>query len=112
MIVEKRVIEVPVINRINCNAMANAGRIQESMICAGNLGALGVPVANAVCRGNVGGGLYCNGRVAGILSFGLGCGNQNQPGVYIQPRFYAQWISQTRTRTDTIAPGTVFPRTV
>lgn len=108
--VEKRVIDVPVVNRLNCNTLANAGRIQESMICAGTLGTAGQVVPNAVCRGNIGGGLYCNGRLAGILSFGLSCGNANQPGVYIQPRFYMPWINQQSIRTDIIAPGTVFPR--
>lgn len=110
--VDKRVISAPIVNRLNCNTMANAGRIQESMLCAGILIGAGTPpaVPQTVCRGNIGGGLYCNGRLAGILSFGLSCGNPQQPGVYIQPRFYQTWINQQTTRTDTIATGTVFPR--
>lgn len=110
--VNKMVITAPITNRLTCNALANAGQIQEQMICAGNTLGAGTPpiVQQAVCRGNVGGGLYCNGMVSGILSFGLGCGNPNQPGVYIQPRFYMPWINAQRVRTDTIPVGTVFPR--
>lgn len=90
--------------------MANAGRIQEEMLCAGTLIGTGTPpVAEAVCRGNIGGGLYCNGRITGILSFGLGCGNINQPGVYMQPRFYRGWIQQQIDRTDSFSTAYVFP---
>lgn len=110
--VEKRVISAPVVNRINCNNLANAGRIQETMMCAGILAGAGTPptVAQTVCRGNIGGGLYCNNMLAGLLSFGLSCGAANQPGVYVQPRFYTAWINQQFTRNEVIAVGTVYPR--
>lgn len=111
--INKMVISTPIVNRLNCNTLASgAGRIEESMICAGILAGAGTPptVPQTVCRGNVGGGLYCNNRLAGILSFGLSCGGPNQPGVYIQPRFYTAWINQQLTRNDNIAAGTVFPR--
>lgn len=110
--VEKRVVSAPIVNRLTCNTLANAGRIEEAMLCAGILIGAGTPplVPQTVCRGNIGGGLYCNGRLSGILSFGLSCGNPQQPGVYIQPRFYQAWINQQTNRTDAIATGTVFPR--
>lgn len=108
------VITAPIVNREQCNAMASRGRITDALICAGLTQGIGNPpattVAQGVCRGNLGGGLYCHNELTGILTFGLGCGATNHPGVYTQPRFFRPWINQQLTRTDTINPGTVFPR--
>lgn len=89
--------------------MANPNRAHDSMMCAGMTAATGT-VAQATCTGNVGGGLYCNDELAGILVHGTGCGAANHPGIYIQTRLMDVWINTQLTRTDTIPAGQVYPR--
>lgn len=79
------------------------------MICAGTLAA-----TPSVCTGNLGGGLFCPVspdssiiQLTGVLSFGIGCGAINTPGVYTQVRFFETWINQQLTRTDATPAGTV-----
>lgn len=86
--------------------MANPNRALESMMCAGAT----ANVLESTCVGNVGGGLYFNGQVVGILALGTGCGAANHPGIYIQTRLYLNWMGQQLTRTDTVPAGTNFPR--
>ncbi|KFB49285.1 AGAP006487-PA-like protein [Anopheles sinensis] len=101
------VITQPILATAQCNAAnVHNNRVQQNMICAGAL----AQNPNAVCRGNMGGGLYCNGRLTGVLAFGMGCGAANRPGVYMDVRQYAQWIQQQFTRTDNPPPGWVPPQ--
>lgn len=111
LVVDKRVIQAPVVNRGVCNgnSMANPNRALETMICAGLTANAGT-VAQATCTGNVGGALYCNNEVVGILALGTGCGAFNVPGIYTQTRLYNIWINQQLARTDTIPVGTNYPR--
>ncbi|XP_058443158.1 trypsin alpha-3-like [Malaya genurostris] len=89
-------IAAPIINRDVCAGLAvHFGRIEESMICAG-----GTAQGPGVCASNMGTGLFCDGRVVGILSTGFGCGAANNPGVYTQLRFYEPWIQQQYRRQD------------
>lgn len=89
--------------------MANPNRALETMVCAGLTAATGT-VAQATCLGNIGGALYCNNEVVGILALGIGCGAFNVPGIYTQTRLYTAWMNQTLVRTDTIPVGTTYPR--
>ncbi|XP_058061607.1 trypsin alpha-3-like [Anopheles bellator] len=100
-------IPQPTLATASCNAAnVHNNRVQGTMICAGALAA----TANSVCLGNMGGGLYCNGQLTGVLAFGLGCGVANQPGVYIDVRQYTQWIQSQFTRTDNPPAGWVPPQ--
>jgi trypsin len=65
-----------------------------------------VAAGPGVCITNRGSGVYCNGRLSGILNFGFGCGAANQPGVYTQVRFFRQWIEQQFNREDVPPAGT------
>lgn len=111
LVVDKRVISANTVNRVTCNGgtMANPNRALESMMCAGMTAATGT-VAQATCTGNIGGALYCNNQVVGILNLGTGCGLFNHPGIYTQTRLYTAWMNQQFTRTDTVPAGTVYPR--
>ncbi|XP_019543350.3 trypsin-like [Aedes albopictus] len=89
-------INAPILNRDTCNALAlNLGRIEETMVCAGVTG-----TGPGVCASNMGTGLFCDGRLAGLLSTGFGCGQANNPGVYTQVRYYLPWIRQQFDRQD------------
>ncbi|XP_053666425.1 trypsin-like [Anopheles marshallii] len=95
-------INAPILNRDTCNGLAvHLGNIRESMVCAG-----GTNAGPGVCASNLGTGLFCDGRLAGILSTGLGCGQANNPGVYAQIRFYLPWIREQFSRQDIPLGGT------
>ena len=44
------------------------------------------------CIGDSGGGLVCDGVLAGIVSFGKGCALADYPGVYTEVMEYTGWI--------------------
>ncbi|KFB34780.1 AGAP010730-PA-like protein [Anopheles sinensis] len=85
-------ISLPVIPRARCERMlqfAGLGpfyRLPQGFMCAGG-------EANVdMCKGDGGSPLACkqtNGSfvLAGIVSWGIGCGGQNRPGAYVSPTF-------------------------
>lgn len=50
------------------------------------------------CKGDGGGPMVCerNGvwQVVGVVSWGIGCGQVNVPGVYVKTSHYLDWIAQ------------------
>ncbi|XP_065089606.1 trypsin-like [Ochlerotatus camptorhynchus] len=92
-------LPVTIYGRAACNVMFN-GMIRDPMICATT-----ATTAQALCVPNRGGGLYCDGRLAGIASFGFGCAANATATVFTQVRYYDQWIQQQFTRSDNPPPG-------
>ncbi|XP_037050296.1 brain-specific serine protease 4-like [Bradysia coprophila] len=93
---------------VNAPIIACGGAtIDTNMFCAGSLTVTNPP--SGVCAGNLGGGLFCdvNGwwEFTGILAGGIGCGDANVAGQYMQVRDFAPWINQQFTRTDATNPG-------
>ncbi|KAH0626594.1 hypothetical protein JD844_001668 [Phrynosoma platyrhinos] len=92
-------LEAPLIDRDKCNKLYNRAKINDveynpvksDMICAGHLEG-----GKDTCQGDSGGPLVCNHTgiwiQAGIVSWGIGCGEPNLPGVYTSVPFYADWI--------------------
>uniref|UniRef100_A0A3Q3N6V0 Peptidase S1 domain-containing protein n=1 Tax=Mastacembelus armatus TaxID=205130 RepID=A0A3Q3N6V0_9TELE len=69
-----------------------SGKITSSMFCAGkDRGG-----ADA-CQGDSGGPLSCftgsRYELAGVVSWGIGCGRASKPGVYTKVQQHTQWIS-------------------
>ncbi|PNJ34674.1 PLAT isoform 7 [Pongo abelii] len=71
--------------------------VTDNMLCAGDTRS-GGPQANLhdACQGDSGGPLVClnDGRMTlvGIISWGLGCGEKDVPGVYTKVTNYLDWI--------------------
>ncbi|XP_047497186.1 LOW QUALITY PROTEIN: uncharacterized protein LOC125044534 [Penaeus chinensis] len=66
--------------------------LHESMICAGG------EAGSDTCEGDGGSPLVCQDRdgtfrLAGLVSWGIGCGQQGVPGVYANVPLFIDWIS-------------------
>ena len=84
-------VQVPAVTNADCNS-AYGGGITESMICAGYIGEGG----KDACQGDSGGPFVCNkdGKavIAGVVSWGYGCGEPEYPGVYARTTHVLNWI--------------------
>ncbi|XP_017490375.1 PREDICTED: trypsin 3A1-like [Rhagoletis zephyria] len=87
-----RYVAVKYFDQSYCKAtLASAVSIAEGMLCAGVPGG-----GRDSCQGDSGGPLvgYWRGRLilVGIVSFGVGCGRANYPGIYTRVAEYKDWI--------------------
>ncbi|XP_035164800.1 transmembrane protease serine 12 isoform X2 [Oxyura jamaicensis] len=87
--------QVEIIPYSECNSSdAYGGMINNNMICAGSPSG-GIDS----CQGDSGGPLACyhpsdnKFYLLGVTSFGLGCGRQRYPGIYVRVPHYRRWIN-------------------
>ncbi|KYN07911.1 Trypsin-1 [Cyphomyrmex costatus] len=83
-------VQVPIYSLTQCRKMKyRANRITENMICAGRSN-------QDSCQGDSGGPLLVQEadklEIAGIVSWGVGCGRAGYPGVYTRVTRYLKWI--------------------
>uniref|UniRef100_A0A182NCA8 Phenoloxidase-activating factor 2 n=1 Tax=Anopheles dirus TaxID=7168 RepID=A0A182NCA8_9DIPT len=92
-------VSLPVLSRDNCTRMlryAGLGpryQLAQGFMCAGGEHNIDT------CKGDGGSPLACETEsgsyvLAGIVSWGIGCGGVNFPGVYVEVSKYLQWINQ------------------
>ncbi|KAL3976978.1 RING finger protein [Sarotherodon galilaeus] len=86
-------VNVTILPSDTCNQYY-LGRIRPSMFCAGkDEGGLDA------CQGDSGGPLSCftgtRYELAGLVSWGVGCGRAKRPGVYTRVQQHVQWMSDT-----------------
>ncbi|XP_066581977.1 transmembrane protease serine 9-like [Prorops nasuta] len=81
---------VPVVSHEECNKdYEDKGGIPEGEICAA------YPEGGKdACQGDSGGPMTVEGRLAGIVSWGRGCGERGYPGVYTKVAAYRDWIDE------------------
>ncbi|XP_037889720.1 trypsin-like isoform X2 [Glossina fuscipes] len=78
--------QVPIIKYTEC--CENYGNLPQSMLCAGYMREGGIDA----CQGDSGGPLECNGQLVGIVSWGNGCAEPGNPGVYTNVSGFYEWI--------------------
>ena len=87
-------VKVPTITNSDCKKSYGNDSITESMICAGYPGDGG----KDSCSGDSGGPLVCNENgnavLAGVVSWGNGCGKPDYPGVYSRVTHVLDWIKE------------------
>ncbi|XP_044513045.1 tryptase beta-2-like isoform X1 [Gracilinanus agilis] len=78
--------------------------ITDDMLCAGKLHV-------DSCQGDSGGPLACkvgdSWKQAGVVSWGIGCGMRNKPGIYTRVSSYVDWINEhvfSNSSTNPIRP--------
>jgi secreted trypsin-like serine protease len=81
-------VELQIINMDFCNGTQSYhGSIPTGFFCAGSMDG-----SRDACFGDSGGALICNEQIAGIVSFGFGCGRRNFPGAYVDVSEFNHWI--------------------
>ncbi|CAB0035222.1 unnamed protein product [Trichogramma brassicae] len=85
---------VPMIGKELCSELyrERVGPLPTGEICSLVYGRGG----RDACHGDSGGPLAIGGRLAGVVSWGDGCGQPYRPGVYTEVAFYRNWIEQPR----------------
>ncbi|XP_073821443.1 seminase-like [Musca autumnalis] len=82
-----RRVMVPVIAKAKCKSQyRNVVPLTRTMFCASQ------PGAKDACSGDSGGPAECNGKLCGIVSFGVGCARSGFPGVYTGVRSVLSFI--------------------
>jgi hypothetical protein len=87
-------VKVPLVSNAACGAAVESAPITGNMLCAGYLEG-----GKDSCQGDSGGPLVVpdeNGgwKLAGLVSFGFGCAQPDEYGVYARVSRYTEWIQQ------------------
>lgn len=95
----KKVDQLPVVPHDDCQNALRGTRLgkrynlHKSFICAGGV------AGKDTCKGDGGSPLVCPIREgadeyyqAGIVAWGIGCGENNVPGVYVNVALFRNWI--------------------
>ncbi|XP_075467908.1 anionic trypsin-2-like [Ascaphus truei] len=82
-------LDAPILPELECHD-AYPRKITGNMICVGYLGG-----GKDSCQGDSGGPVVCNGKLQGVVSWGIGCALSGYPGVYTKVCNYVSWIEET-----------------
>ncbi|KAK5891911.1 hypothetical protein CesoFtcFv8_012340 [Champsocephalus esox] len=82
-------LNIPILSDRDCDN-SYPGMITDAMFCAGYLEG-----GKDSCQGDSGGPAVCNGELQGVVSWGYGCAERNQPGVYAKVCLFKHWLETT-----------------
>ncbi|XP_026227201.1 trypsin-1-like [Anabas testudineus] len=82
-------LEIPILSEEDCEN-SYPGMIDNSMFCAGYLEG-----GKDSCQGDSGGPVVCKGELQGVVSWGYGCAQKNNPGVYSKVCANIAWVHET-----------------
>ncbi|XP_059920586.1 trypsin-10-like [Gadus macrocephalus] len=82
-------LNLPILSHADCDN-SYPGMITQSMFCAGYLEG-----GKDSCQGDSGGPVVCNGVLQGVVSWGYGCAERDQPGVYAKVCVLSGWVRDT-----------------
>ncbi|KAJ8976748.1 hypothetical protein NQ317_004300 [Molorchus minor] len=85
-----REVTVFAINWDECKSkLSSVSSFTERMICAGT-----TEGGKDTCQGDSGGAVELDGTLIGIVSWGVGCGVVDYPGVYTRVSYFRSWIRE------------------
>ena len=107
--------ELPHVPRAECEQMLRRNthlnryfRLDRSFTCAGG------KKGQDACKGDGGAGLACRDPLQpdrwvhlGIVSWGIGCGDEGVPGIYADVRPHVAWIQETIDQVEQAARGNI-----
>ncbi|XP_029593921.1 trypsin-2-like [Salmo trutta] len=82
-------LNIPILSYSDCNN-SYPGMITNAMFCAGYLEG-----GKDSCQGDSGGPVVCNGELQGVVSWGYGCAEPGNPGVYAKVCIFNDWLTST-----------------
>lgn len=80
---------VPILKQEVCEKSYTGFYITDRMFCAGYLDA-----TKDACTGDSGGPIVLDGKLLGVVSWGIGCATLNRPGVYSFVPKFKDWIQE------------------
>ncbi|XP_025084188.1 transmembrane protease serine 9-like [Pomacea canaliculata] len=90
-------VDLPILTNSLCSYYLNEGDVHDYNMCAGY-----TQGGKDSCQGDSGGPLVCkhNGvwKLAGVVSWGYGCGKTYSPGVYTRVSSFLNWIASTKSK--------------
>ncbi|EAW85465.1 protease, serine, 21 (testisin), isoform CRA_c [Homo sapiens] len=105
-------VQVAIINNSMCNHLFLKYSFRKDifgdMVCAGN-----AQGGKDACFGDSGGPLACNKNglwyQIGVVSWGVGCGRPNRPGVYTNISHHFEWIQKLMAQSGMSQPDPSWP---
>ncbi|KAK5921854.1 hypothetical protein CgunFtcFv8_019175 [Champsocephalus gunnari] len=82
-------LNIPILSDRDCDN-SYPGMITDAMFCAGYLEG-----GKDSCQGDSGGPVVCNGELQGVVSWGYGCAQKDNPGVYAKVCLFNDWLETT-----------------
>ncbi|MBL6447674.1 trypsin-like serine protease [Fulvivirga sp. 29W222] len=107
-------VDVPIVSNETANSLDYDGKITETMLAAGDI----VNGGSDACQGDSGGPLVVPNAsgsgylLAGVTSWGNGCGVASAPGIYARVPYFADWIAETTGVLNNQYPGLIISEIV